>query len=168
MVPSISGCDIMHFMLWNGQYHMPKWCLLQDEKMVPVYKLLVFNNLRNVLIFRVFASEGESVRKYSLNFWGRTENSGGKVTRYWKSVSGPYRFHFSRKDNAVSGLKPLLLYSNLSAHNFYWPHAMLKKFLCDVFFVILRDSLFIRNDNMTVWNHYGKRKMKQWKKEQYL
>ena len=50
--------------------------------MVPEYKSLVFNNLRNVLIFRVFASEGESVRKYSLNFWGRTENSGGKVTRY--------------------------------------------------------------------------------------
>ena len=61
---------------------MPKWCLLQDEKIIPEYKLLVFNVLRKTLIFCVFASEGELVRKYSLNFWGRTENSDGKVTRY--------------------------------------------------------------------------------------
>ncbi len=38
----------------------------------------MFNNLRNTLIFRVFASEGESARKYSLIFLGRTENSDKK------------------------------------------------------------------------------------------
>ena len=38
----------------------------------------MFNNLRNALIFRVFASEGESARKYSLIFGGRTENSDKK------------------------------------------------------------------------------------------
>ena len=46
--------------------------------MVLEYKLLVFNNLRNALIFRVFASEGLFARKYALIFWGRTENSDEK------------------------------------------------------------------------------------------
>lgn len=46
--------------------------------MVLEYKLLVFNNLRNTFISRVFASEGVSARKYSLIFGGRTENSDEK------------------------------------------------------------------------------------------
>ena len=44
----------------------------------------MFNSLRNTLIFRVFASEGESARKYSLIFWGRTENSDEKS---WSGTS---------------------------------------------------------------------------------
>ena len=46
--------------------------------MVLEYKLLVFNNLRNTFIFRIFASEGVFARKYVLIFWGRTENSDEK------------------------------------------------------------------------------------------
>ena len=30
-------------------------------------------------MFRVFAPDEESVRKYALVFWGRTENSSGKT-----------------------------------------------------------------------------------------
>ena len=30
-------------------------------------------------MFCEFASEGESARKYALDFWGRTENSDGKI-----------------------------------------------------------------------------------------
>ena len=49
-------------------------------------KLLICSVLRKVLISRVFASEGESARKYSLIFWGRTENSDGKLLaqRVWE------------------------------------------------------------------------------------
>ena len=64
---------------------MLKQCLLQDGKMVLEYKLLVFNNLRNALIFRVFASEGLFARKYALIFWGRTENSDEK-SQYVKGI----------------------------------------------------------------------------------
>ena len=42
----------------------------------------MFNVLCMSLISRVFASEGESARKYSLIFWGRTENSDEKITGY--------------------------------------------------------------------------------------
>lgn len=40
----------------------------------------MFNNLQNLLISRVFVSEEKSIRKYSLIFGGRTENSEGKIT----------------------------------------------------------------------------------------
>ena len=42
----------------------------------------MFSNLHNILIFREFASEGESARKFSLIFWGRTENSNRKIIGY--------------------------------------------------------------------------------------
>ena len=42
----------------------------------------MFNILRVLLISRVFASEGESARKYSHIFRGRTENSDEKITGY--------------------------------------------------------------------------------------
>ena len=47
---------------------MTKWCILQNEKMPLKVKLLIFNILRKPLIFRVFATGGESVRKYALIF----------------------------------------------------------------------------------------------------
>ena len=40
----------------------------------------MFSALRKPLIFREFASEGESARKFALDFWGRTENSDEKIT----------------------------------------------------------------------------------------
>ena len=73
---SVLGCDIVGFRPWNGQYHVLKWCILYDRKNRIAYKSLVFSILRKVLISRVFASDGESVRKYSLIFGGRIENSG--------------------------------------------------------------------------------------------
>ena len=36
------------------------------------------STLHKLLIFRVFAPEGESACKYSLIFWGRSENSDKK------------------------------------------------------------------------------------------
>ena len=61
---------------------MLKWCLLQHEKMDVKHKLLLFNNLCKALIIRVFAPDGEPVRKFSLIFWGRTENSDEKIAGY--------------------------------------------------------------------------------------
>ena len=42
----------------------------------------MFSVLRKALIFRVFASGGESARKYAKIFWGRTENLSGKTAGY--------------------------------------------------------------------------------------
>ena len=42
--------------------------------MVLEHKVLLFNELRKVLIIRVFAVEGESVRKYALIFLGIVGN----------------------------------------------------------------------------------------------
>ena len=83
----ISERDMVRFRPWNGQYRVLKWCLLHNGKMSFGCKLLMFSVLHKPLIFREFASEGESARKYSLDFRGRTENSDGKNTGYWKSVS---------------------------------------------------------------------------------
>ena len=58
----------------------------------------MFNNLHKALIFRVFASEGESARKYSLIFWGRTENSDEKS---WRGTS--------LDDSSVSSLTTTLI-----------------------------------------------------------
>jgi len=68
-------------MVRYGAFQPLKWAILQAE-MVHIAKrkdahkvrLLIFNILRKPLIFRVFASEGESVCKYELIFRGRTEN----------------------------------------------------------------------------------------------
>ena len=45
-------------------------------------KCLMFSGLCKTLISREFASEGESARKFSLIFRGRTENSDGKIAGY--------------------------------------------------------------------------------------
>ena len=61
---------------------MLKRCLLHDGKMVVEYKTLMFSILSKALIFCKFAPEGESARKYALDFWGRIENSNGKTAGY--------------------------------------------------------------------------------------
>ena len=38
------------------------------------------STLHKLLIFRVFAPEGESACKYSLIFWGKSENSDKKTS----------------------------------------------------------------------------------------
>ena len=38
----------------------------------------MFSILYKLLVFREFAPEGESARKFSFIFWGRTENSDEK------------------------------------------------------------------------------------------
>ncbi len=40
----------------------------------------MFSILNKSLIIREFASDGESARKFALDFWGRTENSNEKIT----------------------------------------------------------------------------------------
>ena len=42
----------------------------------------MFSILRKALIFREFASDGESARKFAKIFWGRTENSSRKTAGY--------------------------------------------------------------------------------------
>ena len=63
----------------------------------------MYSALRKVLIFREFASAGESARKYSLIFRGRTENSDEKIAVHWKYVSSLCYFHFNKESNAASG-----------------------------------------------------------------
>ena len=58
---------------------MLKRCFLHDEIIVFKCKLLMFSILYKLLIFREFAPEGESARKFSLIFRGRTENSDEKT-----------------------------------------------------------------------------------------
>ena len=105
LISPISWCDMVRFSPWYGLYCMLKRCLLHDGKMVVEYKTLMFSILSKALIFCEFAPEGESARKYALDFWGRTENSNGKTAGYWKSVSGPYCNYSGRGKKAVSGLK---------------------------------------------------------------
>ena len=56
-------------------------------------------------MFRVFAPEEESVRKYALILWGRTENQVEKITGYRKSVSDPYCFHYGRRKSPFNVIK---------------------------------------------------------------
>ena len=58
---------------------MLKQCFLHGEKICLKYKSLMFNVLSKSYMFCEFASEGESASKYALDFWGRTENSDGKI-----------------------------------------------------------------------------------------
>ncbi len=48
------------------------------------------------LIFRVFAAEGESVRKYALIFRGISGNSGGKIRIRFRFESCLYRLNPKR------------------------------------------------------------------------
>ena len=59
---------------------MLKQCFLHAGEICLKYKSLMFSALRKPFIFREFASEGESARKFALDFWGRTENSDEKIT----------------------------------------------------------------------------------------
>ena len=85
---------------------MPKRCLLQDEKMTVECKPLMFSVLCGLLVFRVFAPDGESARKNSLIFWGRTENSDEKITRRFKFESARIALLLAERNNAYRGLKP--------------------------------------------------------------
>ena len=107
---SISGCNMEHFKPWYGPYHVLKWCLLHDVPKVARHKPLIYNILQALLIFHVFASKEESSRKCALIFWGRTENPDEKITEWWKSVSAPYCFHFSRKKRHCSGIETAVFY----------------------------------------------------------
>jgi len=55
------------------------------------HKSLIFNTLLKPLIFRVFAPEGDSARKYALIFRGRTENSEGKIKIRFQFESCTFR-----------------------------------------------------------------------------
>ncbi len=73
-------------------------------------KSLTFNVLQKPLVFRVFAPEGESVRKYALIFRGRTGNSDRKSKSGYNLkaahsvfVSTEYNILSVEESNAVSG-----------------------------------------------------------------
>ncbi len=85
---------------------MPEWCILQHEEMPLKHKSLAFNTLQKPLIFRVFAPEGKSVRKYSLIFRGRTENSDVKIKNRFQFESYPYRPDFRKRKNTYSEILP--------------------------------------------------------------
>jgi len=52
---------------------------------------LIFNIIQKPLIFRVFAHEDNSARKYALIFRGISENWDGKIKICFQSESCPYR-----------------------------------------------------------------------------
>ena len=105
LITPISGCDMVRFSPWYGQYRMLKRCILHNGERTIKHKPLTFNTLHKPLISRKFASEEEPARKYALDFWGRTENSDGKTAGYWKSVSGPYCFHHKREKRYHLGIE---------------------------------------------------------------
>ena len=53
---------------------------------------MIYNFLYDIIISRAFASKGKSACEFSLIFWGRTENSDGKIALYWKFVSTASEF----------------------------------------------------------------------------
>ena len=85
---------------------MLKRCISCDEKIASGCKLLIYKVLRKTLIFRVFASEGKSARKFSFIFRGRTENPDGKIAGYWKIVTAPIAFLSTEGNNAGPVWKP--------------------------------------------------------------
>ena len=93
-IKPILGCDMAYIGPWNGPFRNVKWCFLQCDKMTIKYKLLIFNILLKPVIFRVFAPEGDSARKYALIFRGRTENSEGKIRIRFQFESRIFRFIF--------------------------------------------------------------------------
>ena len=102
----------------NRQYHVPKRCLLQDEKMNIKHKLLLYNNLRKALIIREFACRLSFGRKFALDFWGRTENS-GENQRTRGSEKDHITFLPAKHNNADSALEPQL-YWNQPPLNLHW------------------------------------------------
>ena len=73
----------------------------------------MYSALRKVLIFREFASAGESARKYSLIFRGRTENSDEKIAVHWKYVSSLCYFHFNRREQCSFGIEAIVFVSTI-------------------------------------------------------
>ena len=93
-IKPILGCDMAYIGPWNGPFRKTKWCFLQNDKIPLEYKLLIFNILLKPVIFRVFAPEGDSARKYALIFRGRTENSEWKIRICFQFESRIFRFIF--------------------------------------------------------------------------
>ena len=85
LIKPVWGADKLCFRGWYRPYHALKRALSDDKTVLIAwrksrrnYKLLIFNNLHKVQIFREFAAEGESARKFAKNKRGRTENSDRK------------------------------------------------------------------------------------------
>ena len=55
------------------------------------------------LIIRVFAPEGDFVRKYALIFRGISENRGGKIGKRLQSVSASYSMYSGLRKRQLSG-----------------------------------------------------------------
>ena len=84
---------------------MPKWPILQCGKIPFGYKLLVFSILYRPFIIRVFASEGEPVRKFALIFRGRVGNYDGKIKIRLQSESCTHRHHFGGRKQCLHRLE---------------------------------------------------------------
>ena len=92
---------------------MLKECILHDIKIHIKGKQLIFSALHKALISRVFASEGESARKYSLIFRGRTENSDEK-SQVRRVEKDPTFLPPTESHKACPGLKPRSYHKGLS------------------------------------------------------
>ena len=90
-IKPILDCDMAYIGSWNGPFRKTKWCFSQNDEMPFKHKSLIFNTLLKPLIVRVFAPEGDSVRKYALIFRGRTENSEGKIKIRFQFESCTFR-----------------------------------------------------------------------------
>ena len=82
-------------------------------------KSLAFNILCYPLITRVFASERESVRKNSLIFRGKTENSDRKIKIRLQSVSALYCLHSGRIWQHLFLIESAMFYWKLSMPQFH-------------------------------------------------
>ena len=98
---------------------MLKQCLLHDGRIILGCKPLTSSVLHKPLIFREFASDGESARKFSLIFRGRTENPDEKTAGYLQTESGRIAVFPTENDNADAGWKQQAFYRNRRALNLY-------------------------------------------------
>ncbi len=80
---------------------MLKWCLLQHEKMAVKYKLLLFSNLCETLIIRVFAPDGERSANSRL-FFGVELKTRTRKSRDTENLKVHWLHFLSAEENSAA------------------------------------------------------------------
>ena len=115
----VSGCVMVRLRPWNRLYQGLKQCLSHGRKISLAYKHLISSALHKALIFRKFASDRESARKFAKNKRGRTENSDEKNAGRWKYESTPYRIPSGGKQQHRYRIETATFYIEINLHEIY-------------------------------------------------
>ena len=112
----VSGCVMVRLRPWNGLYQGLKQCLSHGRKISLAYKHLISSALHKALIFRKFASDRESARKFAKNKRGRTENSRKKITCRWKTERGQYSISSGRRQQRRYVIEAAVFFIEINFH----------------------------------------------------